>query len=68
MLGVVYRPPSSNHDYFNYVLNQIDHVHSLNENIILMGDFKDKYTLDESLYIIVAIHCTKSRCYTTCGS
>ena len=37
MIGVVYRPPSSNNDYFNCVLNQIDHVHSLIDNIILMG-------------------------------
>ena len=34
MLGMVYRPPSSNNEYFNCVLNQIDHVHSL-DNIIL---------------------------------
>ena len=50
MLGVVYRPPSSNNDYFNCVLNQIDQVHSLIENIILMGDFNYyNYTFDESL-------------------
>ena len=29
MLGVVYRTLSSNNDYVNCVLNQIDHVHSL---------------------------------------
>ena len=46
MLGVVYRPPSSNKDYFNCVLNQIDHAHSLNENIILMGDLHYNYTFD----------------------
>ena len=33
MLGVVYRPPSSNNDYFNCVLNQIDHVHSINQTL-----------------------------------
>ena len=49
MLGVVYRPPSSNNYYFNCVLNQIDHVHSLNENIILVGDLNYNYTFDESL-------------------
>ena len=49
MLGVVHRPPSSNNDYFNCVLNQIDHAHSLNENIILMGDLNYNYTFDESL-------------------
>ena len=65
MLGVVYRPPSSNNDYFNCVLNQIDHVHSLNENIILMGDLNITINLTNHL---AAIHCTKSRCYTTCGS
>ena len=49
MLGVVYRPPSSNNDYFNCVLNQIDHVHYLNENIILMGDLHYNYKFDDSL-------------------
>ena len=34
ILGVVYRPPYSSNDYFNCVLNQIDHAHFLNENII----------------------------------
>ena len=33
MLGVVYRPPSYNNDYFNCALNQIDHAHSLSETI-----------------------------------
>ena len=65
MLGVVYRPPSSNNDYFNCVLNQIDHAHSLNDNIILMGDLNYNYNLTIHL---AAIHCTRSRCYTTCGS
>ena len=65
MIGVVYRPPSSNNDYFNCVLNQIDHVHYLNENIILMGDLIITIHLTNHL---AAIHCTKSRCYTTCGS
>ena len=46
MLGVVYREPSSNNDYFNCVLNQIDHVHSLNGNIILMGDLHYNYKFD----------------------
>ena len=45
----IYRPPSSNNDYFNCVLNQFDHVHSLNENIILMGDLNCNYTFYESL-------------------
>ena len=49
MLGVVYRPPSSKNDYFNCVLDQIDHAHSLNENIILMGDLNYNYKFDESL-------------------
>ena len=49
MLGVVYRPPSSNNDYFNCVFNQIDLVHSLNENIILMGDLNYNYKFDESI-------------------
>ena len=46
MLGVVYRPPSSNNDYFNCELNQIDHAHYLNENIILMGDLHYNYKFD----------------------
>ena len=49
MLGMVYRPPSSNNDYFNCILNQIDHVHYLIENIILMVDLSYNYTIDESL-------------------
>ena len=48
MIDVLYRPPSSSNDYFNCVLNQIDHAHSLNENIIHMGDLNYNYTFDES--------------------
>ena len=44
-LGIMYRPPSSNHAYLKYMLDQIDNVYSHNENVMLMGDYK----LDESL-------------------
>ena len=47
-LGIMYRPPSSNHAYLKSMLDQIDNVYSYNENVILMGDLNYDYKLDES--------------------
>ena len=46
---IFFKPSSTNNDYFNCVLNQIDHAHSLNKNIILMGDLNYNYKFAESL-------------------
>ena len=35
-IGVMYRPPSSNTEYFQNMLDQIENVLSLNVNILLM--------------------------------
>ena len=48
-LGIMYRPPSSNHAYLKSILDQIDNVYSYNENVMLMGDLNYDYKLDESL-------------------
>ena len=48
-LGIMYRPPSSNHAYLKSMLDQIDNVYSYNENVMLMGDLNYDYKLDESL-------------------
>ena len=48
-LGIMYRPPSSNHAYLKSMLDQIDNVYSCNENVMLMGDLNYDYKLDESL-------------------
>ena len=36
--GVMYRPPSTNAEYFSNMLDQLDHVHSEYDNVILLGD------------------------------
>ena len=48
-LGIMYRPPSSNHAYLKSMLDQIDNVYSYNENVMLMGDLNYDYKLDEYL-------------------
>ena len=45
----MHRPPSSNTEYFQNMLNQIDIVLSHNVNILLMGDLNYDYKFDESL-------------------
>ena len=35
---IMHRPPSANADYFNNMLDQLDHVHSVYDNVILLGD------------------------------
>ena len=37
-IGVMYRPPSADVNYYNDMLNQLDYVHSKFDKIILMGD------------------------------
>ena len=46
-LGVMYRPPSSNNDYFDNSFDQIDNVISHNDNIFLMGDLNEDYKFDK---------------------
>ena len=48
-LGIMYRPPSSNHAYLKSMLDQIDNVYSYKDNVMLMGDLNYDYKLDESL-------------------
>ena len=38
VVGVMYRPPSSKVEYFNNMLDQLDHVYSNYDNVILLGD------------------------------
>ena len=37
-VGVMYRPPSSNVEYFTNMLDQLDHIYSKYDNVILLGD------------------------------
>ena len=48
-IGVTYRPPSSNTEYFQNMLDQIDNFLSHNVNILLMGNLNYDYKFDESL-------------------
>ena len=45
-LGIMYRPPSSNHAYLKSI------VYSYNENVMLMGDLNYDYKLDSSMYVV----------------
>ena len=42
-VGVMYRPPSANAEYFSNMLDQLDHVHSEYDNVILLGDLNHNY-------------------------
>ena len=37
-VGVMYRPPSSHVEYFTNTLDQLDHIYSKYDNVILLGD------------------------------
>ena len=37
-VGVMYRPPSSDVEYFTNMLDQLDHIYSKYDNVILLGD------------------------------
>ena len=39
LLGCIYRPPSSNIQCFNKIIDNIEKAISLNENIVILGDF-----------------------------
>ena len=47
--GVMYRPPSANAEYFSNMLDQLDHVHSEYDNVILLGDLNHNYVFGERL-------------------
>ena len=49
-LGVMYRPPSSNNEYFDNIFDQIDNVISHNDNIFLMGDLNEDYKFDNKAF------------------
>ena len=46
-VGVMYRPPSANAEYFNNMLDQLDHMHSVYDNVISPGDLNDNYVFGE---------------------
>ena len=48
-VGVMYRPPSANAEYFSNMLDQLDHVHSEYDNVILLGDLNHNYVFGERL-------------------
>ena len=48
-VGVMYRPPLANAEYFSNMLDQLDHVHSEYDNVILLGDLNHNYVFGERL-------------------
>lgn len=49
MLGIMYRPPSANVEYFNLMLDQIERLNQMSDQMLLLGDLNFNYKLDESL-------------------
>ena len=49
LLGCMYRPPSSNHDYFNGMLDIIEFASFQEKKVELAGDINFNYVFDESL-------------------
>ena len=48
-VGVMYRPPSANAVYFSNMLDQLDHVHSEYDNVVLLGDLNHNYVFGERM-------------------
>ena len=48
-IGIMYRPPSADNDYFSAMLNQLDFIHDKFDKVILMGDLNFNYDFDVSL-------------------
>ena len=47
-LGIMYRPPSADKNYYNEMLNQLDFIHSKFDKVLLMGDLNYNYMCDSS--------------------
>ena len=61
-VGVMYRPPSANAEYFSNMLDQLDHVHSEYDNVILLGDLNNIRIL---VNVCVQIHYINWKLYIT---
>ncbi|MCG8046087.1 MAG: reverse transcriptase family protein, partial [Candidatus Thiodiazotropha taylori] len=49
LIGGIYRPPNSNNDYFNLLLESIDRAHSTNtQDIVITGDFNFNMLADSN--------------------
>ena len=50
-VGVMYRPPSANVEYFTNMLDLLDQIYSNNNNVILLGDLNHDY--DSSGHLVL---------------
>ena len=50
-VGVMYRPPSANIEYFTNMLDLLDQIYSNNNNVILLGDLNHDY--DSSGHLVL---------------
>ena len=55
-VGVMYRHPSANVEYFTSMLDLIDQIYSNNNNVVLLGDLN--YDYDSSGHCTNLKHCT----------
>ena len=46
VIGVMYRPPSADVNYYNSMLDQLDSIHANYDKVILMGDLNYNYRFD----------------------
>ena len=49
LLSCLYRPPNSNIDYFNHIIDTIEKASLDSKEIILMGDINIDYTINENM-------------------
>lgn len=49
LLGNVYRPPQSNNDYLDQIMDTVEQVFNITNNVILIGDLNIDYKFDLSL-------------------
>jgi hypothetical protein len=49
MVGSMYRPPSAGCDYYDHMINVLEHIHNINDKMVLLGDLNFDYSLNENL-------------------
>ena len=49
IVGSIYRPPSTNTDYWNACVNQVEFILSLSRDVVILGDFNLQFHSDTNL-------------------
>jgi hypothetical protein len=50
LVSCIYRPPNSNPDYYDLIVDALEKAHSEDKDILLLGDLNYNYVIDENLH------------------